>query len=170
MNMKSKGLIFPSMVKKPMYKILEKTEIMRMRDMKNNMKCISKYSEESFSINELYRCRIQDSELLCHRLDISERTAGELIMKMQKNQKAMSIEEVFIEREFRNKGLGSKLMVFAERTACAMGFLSVELRPFSTDPLVSDPNLKEWYIKRGYQPYGEKMKKRIYEENPGVIT
>ncbi len=176
MNMKSKDLIFPSMVKKPMCKVIfEMIEMMRMRDMKNmkNMKDnkdISKYARESFSIYEFYRCGIEGSELLCHRLDISRGTAGELIMKMQKNQKVMGIEEVFIEREFRNTGLGSKLLVFAERTACALGFQSVELRPFSTDPLVSDPDLKDWYMKRGYQSYGKKMRKRIYDENPGVMT
>jgi hypothetical protein len=53
------------------------------------------------------------------------------------------------------------LLDFAENTGRALGFQKVEVRPFSTDPLVPDNKLQEWYKKRGYAPVGEKMCKRI---------
>ena len=123
-----------------------------------------------FSINEFYSCMKESSELQCHRLKVQEGNAGELIIKIPRHEKALTIEEVFVKRGFRNSGLGSSLLLFGEMTACKLGFRSVESRPFSTDPLISDHELKEWYRKRGYLPDGEKMRKKINPNNFRVIS
>jgi len=116
---------------------------------------------EDMSIDELYRYRTECGELQCHRVYAPGGMAGELLINFHRNELALTIEGVFVNRKFRNTGLGSRLLVFAEETALASGFQKVELRPFSTDPLISDLILQEWYTKRGYRPEGEKMCKRI---------
>ena len=125
---------------------------------------------ENISIKELYRYRTECGELQCHRINVLESMAGELIMNISRYQKALSVEEVFVDRKFRNSGLGSMLLDFAEKTALISGFQKVELRPFSTDPLVPELQLQEWYMKRGYEADGEKMSKRINSQNFEVIT
>jgi GNAT superfamily N-acetyltransferase len=120
-------------------------------------------------IGEIYRFRTEYGELRCHRLNVPEGKAGELIIKVPENEKALSIEEIFVDRKFRNIGFGSRLLDFAEKTACELGIRSVELRPFSTDPLISDMELREWYCERGYTPDGEKMRKKITNRNFGVM-
>ena len=122
------------------------------------------------SIDEIYKYRTQYGEMQCHRINMPDRMAGELIINMPMNEKALSIEEVFVDRKFRNTGIGSKLLAFAEKTAIESGFQIVELRLFSTDPLVSDIKLQEWYMKRGYYPEGGKMCKRINNENFEVTS
>lgn len=131
---------------------------------------ISNHFGENISIDELYRYRIECGELQCHRLNVPGGMVGELIIKVLNDEKVLSIEEVFVSRKFRNTGLGSRLLSFAEKTACTLGFGSVELRPFSTDPLVSDIKLQEWYKKRGYQPDGGKLRKRINNQNFEVTS
>jgi len=123
-----------------------------------------------FSISEFYSCMKESGELQCHRLNVQGGIAGELIMKIPIHEKALTIEEVFVHRRFRNSGLGSSLLLFGEMTAHELGFKIVELRPFSTDPIISDHELKEWYLKRGYLPAGEKMRKRINSKNFEVIS
>jgi GNAT superfamily N-acetyltransferase len=130
-----------------------------------NMHEISNHNVENLSICEFFKYRTEYGELQCHRLKKPEGMAGELLIKVLNDEKALSIEEVFISRKFRNTGLGSWLLSFAENTASTLGFRYVELRPFSTDPLVSDIKLQEWYMKRGYRPDGGKMYKRINNEN-----
>jgi GNAT superfamily N-acetyltransferase len=134
------------------------------------MQGISNHIGENITIDELYKYRIESGELQCHRLNVPGGMAGELLIKVLNDEKALSIEEVFIERKFRNSGLGSRLLSFAEKTASTLGFRYVELRPFSTDPLVSDTKLQDWYMKRGYRPDGGKMYKRINNENFEVTS
>ena len=138
-------------------------EMMKMHE-------ISNHNLENISISECFRYRTEYGELQCHRLKMTEGMAGELLIKVLNDEKALSIEEVFVSRKFRNSGLGSRLLSFAEKTASTLGFQSVELRPFSTDPLVSDIKLREWYMKRGYRPDGGKMHKRINNENFEVTS
>lgn len=127
-------------------------------------------NKTNMPINELYRYTTECGELQCHRLNMLDGMAAELIINLPRNEKALTIEEVFVDRKFRRMGLGSKLLAFAEKIAMASGFQNVELKPFSTDPLVSDHKLREWYMERGYQPQGEKMHKRINEEILEVMT
>ena len=131
---------------------------------------ISNHNVENISISEFFRYRTEYGELQCHRLNKPEGMAGELLLKVLDDEKKLSIEEVFVSRKFRNTGLGSRLLSFAEKTASTLGFRYVELRPFSTDPLVSDLKLQEWYLKRGYRPDGKKMIKRINNETFEVTS
>jgi GNAT superfamily N-acetyltransferase len=135
-----------------------------------NMEKISNRIWENMSMNEIYKYRTQCGELQCHRINMHDCMAGELIINVPRNEKGLTIEEVFVDRKFRNTGLGSKLLAFAEKTALASGFQKVELRLFSTDPLVSDIKLQEWYMKRGYQPDGGKMYKRMNSQNLEVTS
>lgn len=131
---------------------------------------ISNKDNKNMSIDEFYRYRTECGELQCHRLNMPDGTAGELIINLPGNEKVLTIEEVFVDRKFRHMGLGSKLLAFAEQIAMAYGFQNVELKPFSTDPLVLDHRLQEWYMEHGYKFYGDKMRKRINNEISGVMT
>jgi GNAT superfamily N-acetyltransferase len=137
---------------------------------KKDMQEISNKGSKNISIDELYRYSTECGELQCHRLNIPDGTAGELIINVHGNEKALTIEEVFVDRKFRHMGLGSKLLAFAETIAMASGVQNIELKPFSTDPLVSDHKLREWYMERGYQPHGEKMHKKLNKEILEVMT
>jgi len=134
------------------------------------MQEISNKSNNNMSIDEFYRYMTKYGELQCHRLNMPDGTAGELIIKIPGNKKALTIEEVFVDRKFRHIGLGGKLLAFAEQIAMAYGYQNVELKPFSTDPLVSDHKLREWYMEHGYKFYGDKMRKRINNEISDVMT
>jgi GNAT superfamily N-acetyltransferase len=138
-------------------------ELMEMHKISNTV-------GENISIKELYRYRTDCGELQCHRINAAQGMAGELIINVPRNEKALFIEEVFVDRKFRNSGLGSMLLDFAEKTALISGFQKVELRPFSTDPLIPDLKLQEWYMKRGYEADGEKLTKRINPQNFEVLT
>ncbi len=131
---------------------------------------ISNKGNKNMSINELYRYTTEYGELQCHRLNMLDGMAAELIINLPRNEKSLTIEEVFVDRKFRRMGLGSKLLAFAEQIAVTSGFQNVELKPFSTDPVVSDHKLREWYMERGYQAHGEKMHKRLNEEILKVMT
>ncbi len=124
---------------------------------------------DNISIDELYRCRSESCELQCHRLNVGGDMAGELIMKMAAKKESLSIEELFIERQFRNSGMGTRLLLFAEWTASILGFSSVELRPFSADPAISDIELQQWYRKRGYRPGRGKLRKRVNRETEATL-
>jgi len=77
---------------------------------------------ENMSIDEIYKYRTQCGELQCHRINMPNCMAGELIINVPMNEKAFTIEEVFVDRKFGNTGMGSRLLAFAEETALASGF------------------------------------------------
>jgi GNAT superfamily N-acetyltransferase len=119
---------------------------------------------DGFSIGELYRYSTECGEVSCHRLTTSEGTAGELLLRVPGKENSLFIEEVFVERKYRNMGFGTRLVNLAEETARAMGLSAVELKPFSNDPTIPESKLKEWYQHRGYRQTGEKMCKKLKNE------
>ena len=75
---------------------------------------ISNKVVENLLIEELYRYRTEYGELQCHRINVPEGMAGELIMNIFRNEKALSVEEVFVDRKFRNTGLEAASCPFRE--------------------------------------------------------
>jgi GNAT superfamily N-acetyltransferase len=128
------------------------------------MQKIMDHKGDGFSIGELYRYSTECGEMRCHRLTITECIAGELLLRVPRKEKSLFIEEVFVERKYRKMGLGTRLLNLAEETAKAMGLSTLELRPFSIDPTISENNLKEWYKHRGYRQTGDKMCKKLKNE------
>jgi len=57
------------------------------------MQEISNKSNNNMSIDEFYRYMTKYGELQCHRLNMPGGTAGELIIKIPGNKKALTIEE-----------------------------------------------------------------------------
>ncbi len=126
-----------------------------------NMQNTNTEGSEMGSIDELYRLRSGSDDIRCHRLKMPEGTVGELLLTIAHDAGKLSIEGVFIDKRHRRHGLGNRLLHFAEETATALGLESVEVRPFSTDPALTDLQLREWYGKRGYMPLRDRMLKRI---------
>jgi len=122
------------------------------------------------SIEELYRLRTDSDEIQCHRLKVRNEKAGELLFTVTEKEKKLNIEEVFIEKIYRRQGLGNMLMRYAEETASVLGLKAVVVRPFSTDPAISDLQLREWYGKRGYMVTGQRMLKKIKATNMEVTS
>lgn len=120
---------------------------------------------DAISIEELYRLRTDSDEIQCHRLKVRNETAGELLFTVTEKEKKLNIEEVFIEKIYRRHGLGNMLVHYAEETASVLGLKAVEVRPFSTDPAISDLKLREWYGKKGYMDTGQRMLKKIKATN-----
>lgn len=116
---------------------------------------------DGFSMAELYRYSTECGEVWCHKLKTTEGTAGELLLRVPRKENSLLIEEIFVERKYRKMGLGTQLLNLAEETARAIGLSTVELRPFSNDPTISENKLKEWYKHRGYRQTGEKMCKKL---------
>ncbi len=139
------------------------------REMKNMQNTNSEVCEAG-SVDELYRLRSGSDEIRCHRLKMHEGTVGELLLTIAHDAGKLSIEEVFIDKRHRKHGLGNRLLHFAEETATALGLQLVGVRPFSTDPTLTDLQLHEWYSKRGYMPAGDRMLKRIKAAHLEVIS
>lgn len=120
---------------------------------------------DAASIEELYRLRTDSDEIQCHRLKVRNEMAGELLFTVTAKEKKLNIEEVFVDKIYRRHGLGDMLVGYAEETASVLGLKAVEVRPFSTDPSISDLQLREWYGKRGYMVTGQRMLKKIKATN-----
>ena len=58
-------------------------------------------NRENMSIDELYRYRTECGELQCHRINLPDGMAGELIINVPGKEKTLSIEEIQ-EYGFRN--------------------------------------------------------------------
>lgn len=76
---------------------------------------------------------------------------GEFEARADWRSRVLFIEELFIEREHRGKGIGKKALNFLETKASNLKLREVALEPFSSDPraLVVE-SLKNWYKKQGY--------------------
>ena len=85
------------------------------------MNKISNHNLENISINELFRYRTEYGELQCHRLKMPEGMAGELLIKVLNDEKALSIEEVLFTGNSGIRVLEAGCFHFAEKTASAAG-------------------------------------------------
>lgn len=65
---------------------------------------------------------------------------------------AAVLYEIFIRSPLRRKGLGTRVLKYAEAIAQEKGFRILQLLPRSLDKDLSDENLREWYSRQGYRP------------------
>ena len=76
---------------------------------------------------------------------------GEFVARADWRSRVLFIEELFIEREYRRKGIGKKTLDFLETKASSLKLREVALEPFPSDPEADDvESLRHWYMKQGY--------------------
>ena len=79
--------------------------------------------------------------------------AGLLLYEDWSERKSGFIYEIFILSSFRKKGLGSLLLLYAEKHAIQLNCDVLRLKPYA---LAQEPDnilLRNWYEKNGYQQY-----------------
>ena len=79
--------------------------------------------------------------------------AGLLLYEDWSERKSGFICEIFILSSFRKKGLGSLLLLYAEKHAIQLNCDVLRLKPYA---LAQEPDnilLRNWYEKNGYQQY-----------------
>lgn len=82
---------------------------------------------------------------------LNEREAGYLSYDDRSNIKTGVIYELFVLPEFRQQGVGSRLVSFAEDLALSLKCSRMRLSPTPFDQSVSQAQLNSWYMKRGYR-------------------
>jgi GNAT superfamily N-acetyltransferase len=76
---------------------------------------------------------------------------GEFVARVDLRSHVLFIEEFFIERRYRGKGIGKKTLDFIETKASSLKIREVVLEPFPIDPgAFSVESLRNWYMKHGY--------------------
>ncbi|MDH3973723.1 MAG: GNAT family N-acetyltransferase [Deltaproteobacteria bacterium] len=68
--------------------------------------------------------------------------------------------EIFIKKEYRNKGIGSRVLARVESIAGELGYSKVALHAESFDKDIPKKSIENWYIKRGYSP-SESLEKAL---------
>ena len=79
--------------------------------------------------------------------------AGLLLYEDWSERKSGFIYEIFILSSFRKKGLGTLLLLYAEKHAIQLNCDVLRLKPYA---LAQEPDnilLRNWYEKNGYQQY-----------------
>ena len=61
------------------------------------------------------------------------------------------VYEIFVLPPYRNNGIGSFLLSYAEDLAIKLGCTRICLKPYSLDKDIDNQWLIEWYAKKGYQ-------------------
>lgn len=76
---------------------------------------------------------------------------GEFLAKVDWQSRVLFIEELFIERQYRGRGIGRKALNFLETKASSLKLREIVLEPFSSDLRdLSVERLRNWYRKQGY--------------------
>ena len=74
------------------------------------------------------------------------------------------IYEIFVLPDFREQGIGTELLSYAESLAMNLGCSVIQLKPYALDRSVSLEWLVSWYSKKGYNIKAsdtEKMEKTL---------
>ena len=115
----------------------------------------------SFEIIEIEPNDIQSPRLrsiVRHRSGISksflakieQQEIGIMIVDLYDPPYPLFIYYIYVVPNFRNQGIGSKLLRFAESMASKRGNPSVALQPHEIEKGYSLQTLRFWYIRRGY--------------------
>ncbi len=118
--------------------------------------------EAGLSVRNVYRTVTEEHEVICMRLFVNNEKVGEIVLKLLKDGSTMEIDSLYIEKEHRCQGHGSKLLTVAEETALKRNVERVIIHPYSIEEdYMSDSDLKRYYMKRGFIPFRCKMVKPV---------
>jgi GNAT superfamily N-acetyltransferase len=86
----------------------------------------------------------------CLLAKVEQEEVGIMIVDLYDPPSALFIYYIYVVPNFRNQGIGSKLLWFAESMASKRGNPSVVLQPNEIEQGFSIQDLRSWYTKRGY--------------------
>jgi GNAT superfamily N-acetyltransferase len=95
------------------------------------------------------RAKVKKSRQFLARVHGSE--AGYLSYDDRSDIKTGVLYEVFVLPEFRQQGVGSRLVAFAEQLAVSLKCSRMRLSPTPFDQSVTQVQLNSWYKKKGYE-------------------
>jgi GNAT superfamily N-acetyltransferase len=76
---------------------------------------------------------------------------GEFVARVDRRSQALFIDELFVERGYRGKGIGKKVLDFLEDKASSLKIREVVLEPSPIDPEdFTVESLRNWYKKHDY--------------------
>lgn len=103
--------------------------------------------------NKLLRERAQQAKVERSRQFVAHENENELAYLSLDNRSDINtgvLYEVFVLPQYRNHGLGTALVSFAEGVARTTGSARMRVSPRALDASVSPHWLETWYLKRGY--------------------
>ena len=86
----------------------------------------------------------------CFLANIEQEEVGIMIVDLYDPPFPLFINYIYVVPNFRNQGIGSNLLRFAEGMASKHGNPSVALQPNEIEQGFSIQALRSWYAKRGY--------------------
>lgn len=117
---------------------------------------------------KLHLKRIQDQEENKAKYIIifyKKKPVGHIFIRLKKDKKHKTIpifEDIFVKKEYRGKGIGTKILDYAEKQIKLNGFNECYL-----DFEVQEKHLKTFYEHRGYKIIGRPIKSNLILEDKG---
>ena len=117
------------------------------------MTTITELSNPAHLIDASLRERAQQAKVARSRQFVAREDGIESAYLSFENRSDINtgvIYELFVLPQYRNRGLGSALVCFAERITRSIGCGRVRLSPRAFDASVDQNWLESWYAKQGY--------------------
>jgi GNAT superfamily N-acetyltransferase len=105
------------------------------------------------SIKSEYMKRIAQSQTSvskCFVARFGDQELGIIKIFQYKPPLPLFIYFIYVEHKYRKKGVGTKLLEFAEQMAISRGNPSVLLQPDEVESDIPFQELIQWYIRKGY--------------------
>lgn len=104
--------------------------------------------------SEVLRCRAERSKSgwateYVARIESSE--AALLVLDHFQPSATASIREIFVLEPYRRRGVGTKMLKFAEARATELGCCKIELEVYPLDASIDKGLLRAWYVRHGYE-------------------
>ena len=103
--------------------------------------------------NQLLRERAQHAKVERSRQFVAHENENELAYLSFDNRSDIDtgvLYEIFVLPQYRNHGLGTALVSFAEGIARTIGSVRMRVSPRAFDASVNQDWLETWYLKQGY--------------------
>jgi len=113
---------------------------------------------ETIQIGKWREFRSDQQRVFHLRLEVGGEKAGEIVAKHTYRLGKLYVEGLFVERRFRGRGFGSRLLSEAEGLARRLWLKEMMLEPSPLDEsFFGYDDLVSWYLKRGFRPSGRFM-------------
>ncbi len=120
---------------------------------------------QGVKLEKRYEIPNGEENIVCFIARDYEKKVGEIVVKIKEREKMLWLDGLFIEREFRNRGLGKILIDFLEEYALSKGLNAIGLGVYPLDYNYSLKDLKGWYRDRGFYEFMDNVMLKRLREN-----